>query len=296
MALETSQLTDNLFIIVEKHRGRFPMSHSFLVRDEISALIDTGCGIELLAEIKEAYKIDIIINSHGHPDHSAGNYLFPDAALHVPRMGAETHGRLEPLSRRFFPNETQAQWWRRWIKKTMGFEDREPTDFFDDGQVFDFGHVKLQAIHTPGHTMDHFCFLELNSEVLLTFDIDLTPFGPWYGNLESSLKDFRSAIQKVRDLKPGIIASGHRLPIFKDVSMRIDKYEGVMDRRNQLIKTMLDRGLSRSDIIKSAPIYGHHKYARDILPLFEERMVDLHLEEMEELGMIRIEGEKIHVI
>ncbi|MHB8203963.1 MAG: hypothetical protein ACYDHG_09710 [Desulfomonilaceae bacterium] len=37
----------------------------------------------------------------------------------------------------------------------MGFQDREPTHFFDDGYVFDFGHTTLQAIHTPGHTKDH---------------------------------------------------------------------------------------------------------------------------------------------
>jgi len=290
MAFETSRLTDNLFVILGKHQGRFPMSHSFLVRDEISALIDTGCGFELLAEIREAYKIDIIINSHGHPDHSAGNRVFPDASLHVPRMGAESHGRLVPLSRRFFPNEAQAEWWRCWIRETMGFEDREPTDFFDDGHVFDFGHIKLQAIHTPGHTIDHFCFMELENRILLTFDIDLTPFGPWYGNLESSLKDFRSAITKVRDLRPRVISSSHNVPVFDGISEHLDRYEGVMDKRTQVIKEMLKSGASRSDIIKAAPIYGCHKYAREVLPLFEARMVDLHLEEMLELGVIEAYG------
>ncbi|MGO8880334.1 MAG: MBL fold metallo-hydrolase [Desulfomonilaceae bacterium] len=296
MAFETFKLTDNLFIILGRRHGHFPMSHSFLVRDEITTLIDTGCGLDLLAEIKETFQIDMIINSHGHPDHSAGNWVFPEAALHVPKMGAESHGRLELLSRRFFTDRPQAKRWRGWIRETMGFQDREPTHFFDDGYVFNFGRTTLQAIHTPGHTKDHFCFLELENGILLTFDIDLTTFGPWYGNLESNLKDFRSAIQRVRDLRPRVIASSHSAPLFDSIGERLDEYESVMDHRTQVIREIIKDGASRADIIKTKPIYGYHPYAREILPLFEARMIDLHLEEMIELGMAQADGELFRTI
>jgi glyoxylase-like metal-dependent hydrolase (beta-lactamase superfamily II) len=69
------------------------MSHSFLVRDEITALIDTGCGLDLLAEIKETFQIDMIINSHGHPDHSAGNWVFPDLNLYQDASSQIGHKR-----------------------------------------------------------------------------------------------------------------------------------------------------------------------------------------------------------
>ncbi len=293
MTIDTLELTDNLFLVLGTRKGHFPTSYSFLVRDEISALIDTGCGLDLLREIKEKFNIDILLNSHGHPDHSAGNFLFPDKPLHVPKMGAKSHGRLELLSRRFFANEVQAERWRAWIRQTMGFSDRQPTDFFDDGDIFDFGRTRLQAIHTPGHTQDHFCFLELGSGILLAFDIDLTSFGPWYGNVESSLKDFRSAIAKVRDFKPHAIASSHRLPVLRNIEEHLNKYESVFDRRNKLILDMIRKGASRSEILSAKPIYRRHPFARDVLPLFEARMVDLHLEEMIELGMVRSENGKL---
>lgn len=296
MAIETIQLTDRLAVIVGNNQGRFPMSHSFLVQDEVCALIDTGSGLDLLPEIKETFRIDIIINSHGHPDHSAGNWLFPDTPVYAPRFGDGTHGLLEPLSRRFFPNETQAESWRNWIRKVMGFQDREPSEFFDDGHIFDFGRLKLQAIHTPGHTKDHFCFLEPNEGILLTFDIDLTPFGPWYGNTESSLTEFRAAIQKIRNLRPRIIASGHNAPIFEGIDESIDRYAGVMDHRTQVIMEMIRGGATRTDIIEAKPIYGYHPYARELLYLFEIKMIDLHIKEMFELGMIRIDGNNIEII
>ncbi|MGC8658824.1 MAG: MBL fold metallo-hydrolase [Desulfomonilaceae bacterium] len=293
MKIELISLTENLCLILGVRKGHFPMSHSFLVQDEISALIDTGSGLDLLSEIKEKFQIDMVINSHGHPDHSAGNFLFPDQPLYVPKMGANTHGRLELLSKRFFPNEVQAAKWRKWIKQAMGFEDREPTDVFDNGHIFDFGRTRLLAIHTPGHTEDHFCLLELGSGILLAFDIDLTSFGPWYGNLESNLKDFRVAIEKVRQIKARAIASSHRLPVLKNIEEHLNKYESFFDKRNQLLLELIKGGASRSEILLAKPIYRRHPFARDVLPLFEARMVDLHLDEMIELGLIRLDGEKL---
>lgn len=296
MSVETYKLTDNLFVVKGRRKGHFPMSHSFLVKDEISALIDTGCGLDLLAEIKDTFEIDMIINSHGHPDHSAGNWLFPDTPLYVPEMGAESHGRLELLSLRFFPDEPLAKMWRGWIRKTMGFRDKEPTHFFNNNHVFDFGNSKLQAIHTPGHTKDHFCLLDVGNDILLTFDIDLTPFGPWYGNPESSLKEFRSAIESVRNLRPRVVASSHGVPEFDSIGERLKVYENVMDDRAKTIKEIVKDGATRSDIIKAKPIYGYHPYAREILLLFETRMIDLHLEEMIETGMIKVEDEIFRVV
>jgi glyoxylase-like metal-dependent hydrolase (beta-lactamase superfamily II) len=88
MEIEPIRLTSNLSLIVGTDRGHFPMSHSFLVKDDVSALIDTGCGIELLREIDRKYGIDLIINSHCHPDHSAGNWIFESIPVHAPAMGA----------------------------------------------------------------------------------------------------------------------------------------------------------------------------------------------------------------
>jgi glyoxylase-like metal-dependent hydrolase (beta-lactamase superfamily II) len=286
MEIETIRLTSNLLLIVGTDRGHFPMSHSFLVKDEVSALIDTGCGLELLREIDRTYGIDLIINSHCHPDHSAGNWIFESIPVHAPAMGANSHGRLGPLSIRFFPDRPFAGRWRDWITRTMGFQDKEPSEYFEDGHVFDFGHLRLQAVHTPGHTKDHFCFLEPDSGTLLTFDIDFTPFGPWYGNLESNLKDFRKSLSIVRDLKPKVVAPGHNWPIYEKIDESVDKYSRVMDQRSEAILEMLEKGMTMSDMVKAAPIYGYHPYEPEILSSFEARMIDLHIEEMLESGLL----------
>ncbi len=292
MLVETVPLTPHLSLIRGSNRGRFPMCHVFLVQDRVSALIDTGCGLDLLALVQERFHLDLIINSHGHPDHSSGNWMYPDVPLYAPLYGAQTHGRLRPLSHRFLGKGPLADYWTQWIPKLMGFRDREPTDYFDDGHVFDFGTLKLHAIHTPGHTGDHFCLYEPENRILLSFDIDLTRFGPWYGNLESSLADFRHSLAEIRRLDPLLIASSHAEVITEHVGQSVDAYARVLDRRNEHLKKLLAHARTRTDLIEASPIYGHYPFEPELLQWFEGRMIDLHLEEMISLGSAQTDGQR----
>ncbi len=287
MSLELKRLSENLYLVVGQNKGRFPSAHSFLVKDRLCALIDSGCGFEVLRKIRESFSVDMVINSHGHPDHSSGNWLFPDIPLYAPREGEGSHGRLLPLSHRFFGEGPLADHWQQWIQQTMGFIDREATDFFSDGHVFDFGRLKLRAIHTPGHTLDHYCLFEPESRILLSFDIDLTSFGPWYGNLESNLSKFRRSIDTVRNLEPRLIASSHLLPLSRGIKRALQDYVSVLDTRRRKIFELVSIGAERSDLVDAAPIYRNHAYEPELFRFFERRMIDLHLEELAAEGFIR---------
>jgi glyoxylase-like metal-dependent hydrolase (beta-lactamase superfamily II) len=202
----------------------------------------------------------------------------------------ESHGRLDKLSYRFFGLGPLADHWRSWIANTMGFRDMLPTDSFEPGHMFDFGTVRLQAIHTPGHTADHNVFLEPTDGVLLSGDIDLTSFGPWYGNLESDLPSFRRSIQLLRDVRPRMIAPGHGEPVFDQIDDAFGRYANVLDERNRKILALLQTPLSVSELVDAAPVYGHHPYEPELLRFFEHRMIEQHLEELEAGGLVRRSG------
>lgn len=289
---QLTPLTPHLFLVNGENQGNFPRSHSFYVRDDICALIDTGIGIDRLRRFVAENHVDIVINSHGHPDHTAGNWVVPNGPLWAPIQGQASHGRLELLSDRFAqPGDLAAQW-RRAIRSMMGFEDRLPTDWFDDGRVFDFGHQRLQAVHAPGHTADHYLFWDEQNGVLLSFDIDLTRFGPWYGHRESDLHQFRASIQLGRDLAPRTVASSHLPPISGDaIGPAFDAFAAVLDRREKRILGLLDGGATLADLVAAKPVYGSHPYEPEVLAYWEGEMIALHLNELVQQGRARRDGD-----
>ncbi|MBI5249141.1 MAG: MBL fold metallo-hydrolase [Desulfomonile tiedjei] len=292
MSLELLKLNENLYLVTGQNAGRFPCAHSFLVQDRLCALIDSGCGFEILKEIRESFSVDLVINSHGHPDHSSGNWLFPDVPLYAPKEGTESHGRLLPLSHRFFGPGPLADHWRGWIRQVMGFVDHPATNFFSDGHIFDFGHLKLKAIHAPGHTSDHYCFFEPENRILLSFDIDFTSFGPWYGNLESNLSEFKRSIDIIRGLDPKLVASSHLHPIGEGIEQALQDYTSVIDKRRRKIIELVSHGISRSALVDAAPVYRRHLHGPELFRFFEGRMIDLHLEELLAQGIIDRQGEE----
>ncbi len=274
-------LTDHLFLLPGDNQGRFPRSHSFYVRDDICALIDTGVGIERLREFSSAHPVDIVINSHGHPDHTAGNWIFPNLPLHAPVQGRETHGCLRLLSERFAEPGPLAQQWYEAIGEITGFGDSAPTDFFSDGHVFDFGHQRLTAVHTPGHTADHYVLHDETNGIVLSFDLDLTPFGPWYGHRESDLGALRQSIAVVRSLEAHTIASSHLMPVHgEEAAAALDVFEGVLAIREERILQGLGNGATLEEIVAGSPCYGSYPYVPEILGYWEGIMVQLHLDEL----------------
>ncbi len=138
-------------------------------------------------ELKEKWRIGLILNSHTHPDHSAGNWVFEDVQILVPREVFATSGRLPALAERFVEPEL-AEYWMDFVKRSMNIRECRPTGSYSEGEIFKFGETVLVVLHTPGHTADHYCFYEPNEKVLFSFDYDLTPFGPWYDHREPSIE------------------------------------------------------------------------------------------------------------
>lgn len=147
--------------------------------------------------------------------------------------------------------------------------------------------MSFRAIHTPGHLADHYCFFEESRGILLTFDIDLTPFGPWYGHVECDLDDFCASLHKILELAPRMVASSHRHPITSDVEMEIASFDAVFVRRNRKILEMLDGKALRPEAMAAfSPIYGLKDSNSALFHYFESRMIEKHLELLSRRGLV----------
>ncbi|MBW1779370.1 MAG: MBL fold metallo-hydrolase [Deltaproteobacteria bacterium] len=191
-------IKENIYLVEGKSNGRFPFCHSVLIRDRITALIETGCGREVLEEIQKKFSPDIVINSHGHPDHCAGASIFPPDRLWGPEESKETTGNMRRMAERFVEPGLQ----RDWISLVNGapeLRDFTVENYFKDSHVFSLGETTLEAVYAPGHTVDHYCFYIPGEKIMLTTDIDFTSFGPWYGNPESDMDTFIDSIKRVKN-------------------------------------------------------------------------------------------------
>jgi glyoxylase-like metal-dependent hydrolase (beta-lactamase superfamily II) len=284
-------ITGDIVHVTGKNKGYFPFSNSIIILtpDEDAVLIDTGCGIETLKDLKNKFKISRVINSHTHPDHSAGNWLFDNdsISISVPREGFETAGNLRRLSERFTEPGPLASTWREWVSKTMDFRDMKVDNWFDAHSTIEIGNIILEPIHTPGHTADHYCFYESKKKILFAFDYDLTSFGPWYGHRESDIGQFKDSIRRIMKLDIDIFVSGHKGVITNDIKARLKKYLSKFDENESKVLNLLREGDKTLDeMTQLAPIYGAFPYAQALLMYWEGNMIKMHLDDLVASGSV----------
>jgi glyoxylase-like metal-dependent hydrolase (beta-lactamase superfamily II) len=236
----------------------------------------------------EEYYIYQIINSHTHPDHSAGNWIFKDTVenIVVPVEGFSTSGNIVALSERF-TNPDLAEYWRQWVgpRGVMKFQDCSPTAKYDEKSEFSIGETTLLPIRTPGHTIDHYILYEPSHKILFSFDIDLTSFGPWYGHRESSITDFKNSLKKIIDLEINTLVSSHFGIVQEQIKDKIRVFSQIIEDRTDRIQQLLTRGItSTEELIEKAPIYGSFPYAEPLLRYWEGEMIRKHVAELQKRG------------
>jgi glyoxylase-like metal-dependent hydrolase (beta-lactamase superfamily II) len=151
--------------------------------------------------------------------------------------------------------------------------------------VFDLGGgVTVEAMHLPGHTRGHSGLIMDN--VFFLSDIDLTGFGPYYGDAWSDLDQFDASLTKAREVEAEWYVTFHHKGIIKGretfVEM-IDKFHAVIETRHARMLEYLAEPRSIADMVTTRFVYRphvEHVFANSV----EQRTAELHVARMLERG------------
>jgi hydroxyacylglutathione hydrolase len=144
----------------------------YVIEGKDSALlVDTGLGAaDLVACVKKiTSKPLIVVNTHGHPDHSGANYQFEKVYLHQADMEAaknyNTPEARAGSSRTMLGDNAPAE-----NEKYKGPIYETKLAGARDGYVFNLGGRSIQVMETPGHTPGGLCFLDMENKLLFSGD------------------------------------------------------------------------------------------------------------------------------
>lgn len=153
---------------------------------------------------------DLCILGHAHEDHITGLHRIPRAQVQVHERDVEAVRSWEGMSRHYgYPPEVLANM-RVKIEREFHYQPRpDAVAYGNDAQWSLGGGVTIRAIHMPGHTSGHCVLLIEPVGVAFIGDIDLSSFGPYYGDGTSSLAEFRQTLATVADIPARAWVTSH---------------------------------------------------------------------------------------
>lgn len=274
------RLSPAVSVLVGQDNGKYPSGNSVLVEGAAeTALIDPS--VTVVARGGTPAPIDVVLNSHGHEDHVAGNGLYADARVLVHHDDVQAARSLDGLLEVYgFTGETRDEF-ARLVTEEFHYTARPDAKGFADGDVFELGGgVSIEALHLPGHTRGHSGFVI--DDVFFLSDIDLTGFGPYYGDAWSDLEQFEASLAIAREIEARWYVTFHHKGIIdgrEQFLTMIDSFTAVIGRRHDAMLAFLAEPHSLDELVKHRFVYRPGQEGEHVEEV-EHRTAFLHLQRM----------------
>ncbi len=274
------KLTESVSVLVGDANGAYPSGNSLLVRGAGETII-VDPSVTVVARGGAPVAVDAVVNSHSHEDHMPGNGLYATARVHVHEADLPGVHSLDGLMAVYGLDGAARADFEQVVLDEFHYAPRPDAEGFHDGHVFDLGGgVTVEAVHLPGHTRGHSGFRM--DQVFFLSDIDLSGFGPYYGDVWSDLEDFEASLAKVRGEEADFYVTFHHKGVIESratfVEM-VDAFTAVIGRRHEAMLDFLAEPHTIAEMAEHRFIYRPH-VEMPFLNSVERNSARMHVERM----------------
>ncbi|WML40248.1 MBL fold metallo-hydrolase [Neobacillus sp. OS1-2] len=288
-----------IIILEGPNNSKVPYSRSLFIDCPEKVLIDSGADPKILLDINREFGIELIINTHYHPDHTRHNHLFTDVKKWINPIEFETARTVEGVAR---TNGVYQEWgalgvekWKKSLPQEWVLNLGEISGTYEYETDYLFGDVKVQFLHTPGHTSGLSCpyFPELG--VVFVSDYDMTSFGPWYNGTDGDIDDFITSGKRLLTLDADVFITGHQKGTFskQEFAERMEKFLDIIERRDETIENYVRHGMTFEEITKIGIFYPKKSLENTILRTWERSGIRKHLQRLG-ISCSESTGELVH--
>ncbi len=277
-------LTPGVSVLVGDDNGKYPSGNSIVVQgDGEAVMIDPS--VTVVDRGGAPVPIDAVIVSHSHEDHMAGNGFYADSRLHIHDADLPGARSLDGLMEVYGLTGRAREDFAQQILEEFHYTPRPDAEGFTDGHVWDLGRLRVEAVHLPGHTRGHSGF-RISGGVFFLSDIDLTGFGPYYGDVWSDLEDFERSLDQIRDEHADYYVTYHHKGVIEGREAFIqllDAFQAVIPRRHEAMLDFLAEPRTIDDMVSHRFIYRphvEHVFADNV----ERRCATMHVRRMLDRG------------
>jgi glyoxylase-like metal-dependent hydrolase (beta-lactamase superfamily II) len=269
--------------------GKYPDGNQVLVR---GAQVRTAFDTPLVSNHIGAAltDCDLVVMGHVHEDHMAGLHLLPHAEVNVHEADLPAAQSWEGFVAAMGLDAETSSASLALFQRDFFYAPRPDAVGYADGASWDLGGSKVTAFHMPGHTAGHSVLLVEPEGVAFIGDIDLTGFGPYYGDAGSSLAQFRATLARLPEIPAKVWVTSHHRGVYTDRETflaDLAAFAGKLDARDAKLLSMLaETPKSLADLVRERLLYPPG-YEGVWVDKAEERTIARHLAELIAAGRVR---------
>jgi glyoxylase-like metal-dependent hydrolase (beta-lactamase superfamily II) len=252
-------------------------------------VVDPASDKHFLSRLVRSRRVARVFISHFHEDHQKYNYLFPAARFYVPALEAAAFTSMAAIFDLMGLEEPRyLKYWEETLVEVFRFQPLKNLIPYEPGEQFENGDIILEIIGAPGHTPGHSFFNFPRQELIFLADVDLSPFGPWYGDAASDLDAFEATLDRLEQIQARTFLTAHEQGVFTPEEFReaLARYRRVIGVREERLLEMLRTPHTLAQLVARRLIYGKVKEPPFVYDHIEAQMVGKHLKRLLRQEMI----------